>query len=77
MSWIGLNKAQEKMDGLGQGSYRQAVAEPRGAVEDNNGHGTARSKRQTTGTQVASQTRERMASHHSIPTAAIDGRKPR
>ncbi|CZS73991.1 unnamed protein product [Fusarium graminearum] len=58
-----LNRAREKMDELVLGNYRR-VAEPRGAIEDDNGH---RSRRQRAGTHVASQTRELMASHHSIP----------
>jgi hypothetical protein len=39
MAWIGLSMAWEKMDGLGLGNYSR-VAEPRGAIEDDNGHCT-------------------------------------
>jgi hypothetical protein len=54
MTWIGLNKAREKMDGLGLGNYSR-VAEPRGAIEDDNRH--CKIKTTKTGTHVASQTR--------------------
>ena len=67
MSWVGPNKAREKMDELGHGNYRQS----RRASRSHQGRQWILHKVKTTkdrhAPHVASQTRERTASHRSIP----------